>query len=190
MKTSEKRQMAILALMRHKDSQLSDYKKLVIIQYTNKQDLPAIAVFGRQGAKPLSHYYFRTLDDRSKFLQETKDRQDQVIASEERQKVLYEQDKAKYVPGAILYSSWGYEQTNVDFYLITKRTPNAVWLVEIGSTTKETGFMSGETVPDKNVIKSDKPFMRRFNKWGSLSISSYQGLALYNGQPKYCSWYA
>ena len=35
--------------------------------------------------------------------------------------------------GDVLYSSWGYDQTNASFYEIVKRTPKMVTLVEVGA---------------------------------------------------------
>src|SRR5579872_670440 len=34
----------------------------------------------------------------------------------------------KIEPGAILYSSWGYDQTNIDFYLVTRSTKSSAWI--------------------------------------------------------------
>jgi len=49
--------------------------------------------------------------------------------------------------GDILVSSWGYDQTNVDFYAVTKVSGKRVWIREIAADYQETGFMSGKTWP-------------------------------------------
>lgn len=49
--------------------------------------------------------------------------------------------------GDILYSSWGYDQTNVEFYAVTKVSGKRVWVREIASDYEATGFMSGKTWP-------------------------------------------
>jgi len=52
----------------------------------------------------------------------------------------------KIEPGAILYSSWGYDQTNIDFYYVTRATAKSCWIVPMSSClVEQTGFMS-ETV--------------------------------------------
>jgi hypothetical protein len=35
----------------------------------------------------------------------------------------------QYEPGAVVDHSWGYDQTNHDFFVITKRTGDTVWLL-------------------------------------------------------------
>ena len=53
----------------------------------------------------------------------------------------------KIEPGAILYSSWGYDQTNIDFYYVTRTTKSSAWIVPMSSEIEElTGFMSENVV--------------------------------------------
>jgi hypothetical protein len=57
--------------------------------------------------------------------------------------------------GDVLVSSWGYDQTNVDYYKVTRRTEASVWLVKIGQkhVPGSEGFMSEQVVPDpENVL--------------------------------------
>jgi hypothetical protein len=39
----------------------------------------------------------------------------------------------KIEPGAILYSSWGYDQTNIDFYMVTRTTAKSAWIVPMSN---------------------------------------------------------
>lgn len=50
-------------------------------------------------------------------------------------------------PGAILYSSWGYDQTNVDWYMVTRTTRASAWIVPMSAHEEQTGFMSGQASP-------------------------------------------
>lgn len=50
-------------------------------------------------------------------------------------------------PGAILYSSWGYDQTNVDYYMVTRTTKASAWIVPMTAHEEQTGFMSGQASP-------------------------------------------
>lgn len=53
-----------------------------------------------------------------------------------------------FAPGMILVSTWGYEQTNVDFYLVTRTTERTVWLRPIAQhVERPTGFMAEVVVP-------------------------------------------
>ena len=50
-------------------------------------------------------------------------------------------------PGAILCSSWGYDQTNVDYYVVTRTTRASAWIVPMTAHEEPTGFMSGRPTP-------------------------------------------
>jgi hypothetical protein len=50
-------------------------------------------------------------------------------------------------PGAILYSSWGYDQTNIDYYMVTRTTAKSAWIVPMTAHEEQTGFMSGQASP-------------------------------------------
>lgn len=56
-----------------------------------------------------------------------------------------------YKVGDILYTSWGYEQTNVEFFKVVRVLEKAVEVVAIGASVEETGFMSGETRPNPDI---------------------------------------
>lgn len=86
--------------------------------------------------------------------------------------------------GDILYRSWGYDQTNVDFYQVVKRTPKSVMVVPIHGETTEDGFMCGTTIPVKDSFREASPVSKRIRKGGAGDLSLWDGL------PKRCSWYA
>ena len=51
--------------------------------------------------------------------------------------------------GDIVYNSWGWEQTNIDFYVVTRRTASTVNLCPIASKVVETTqYMSEKVVAD------------------------------------------
>lgn len=115
-----------------------------------------------------------------------------------------------YQPGAIIDSSWGYDQTNIDFYRIEKRTGLMVILAPLQSTLTETVFMSGDRLPtatpkdyltDHDVAwgnkdkENPKPTFRRklrLGKDGTPSglVISHGWASLWNGKPVTCSCYA
>jgi hypothetical protein len=57
-------------------------------------------------------------------------------------------------PGAIMVCSWGYDQTNVDYYMVTRVTAKSCWILPMSSHETETGFMSGRATPVAPVTKS------------------------------------
>lgn len=108
-----------------------------------------------------------------------------------------------YIEGAIVYSSWGYEQTNIDFYKITKRTASTVTLQPIGQKREATGDMTWKVMPDPDNVL-DKPALRRkvciSKRWvqgqqieeeiGMRFEPSYGWIGLWDGKPKHASGYA
>ena len=55
--------------------------------------------------------------------------------------------------GDILYSSWGWEQTNIDFYQVIAIRGSAIDLRQLDQRTTEDGYMCGTTVPLPDVFK-------------------------------------
>lgn len=101
-----------------------------------------------------------------------------------------ESPKANVNVGDIFSCSWGYEQTNVDFYKIVAVLPNSVKYVSIGETRNYNGPMSGECMPNENAIGTDVKTARiKVETDGSVhfKISSYSTAFPWNGKPQFFS---
>ena len=84
--------------------------------------------------------------------------------------------RAEVKVGDIFVCSWGYEQTNIDFYKITAVTGASVKYVSIGADRKYTGPMHGETTPNLNSVGTNESIARiRVDGTGKVSfrINSY-----------------
>lgn len=106
--------------------------------------------------------------------------------------------------GDIFYNSWGYDQTNIDFYQVVKTTAKSVRLARIKSGRVEgsEGFMSERCVPlaDEFVLDRDGnrkeatkfPYQPSWRSDGSWAINfTYGGGDLFTeGSSLYRSWYA
>lgn len=91
--------------------------------------------------------------------------------------------------GDIIYSSWGYEQTNIDWYEVVAIKGKKVTVESIGGDLTESGFMSGYTTPNKNIRTGN--FSNHIVQYGNqLKFKSYAYGYLWDGTKKYCSWYA
>jgi hypothetical protein len=49
--------------------------------------------------------------------------------------------------GDIVNTSWGYDQTNVEFYVVTRATKSSVWVRRVKADGEATGYMCGRTWP-------------------------------------------
>lgn len=93
--------------------------------------------------------------------------------------------------GSILYTSWGYEQTNIDFYqvieLIGKSTVVLRELAQEKITERNDGFF-GKTKAKPNCF-IDEPFRKRADAQGRVRINSFSHTSLWDGAPLYYSSY-
>jgi hypothetical protein len=101
--------------------------------------------------------------------------------------------------GDILVSSWGWEQTNVDFYQIISVKGLSVTFRPINSNLKvDDNFqsMSGRVTAKKDsFVANSEPITKRVMTYNGgqsvyLNLNSYSHANLWDGQSKYCSWYA
>ena len=94
--------------------------------------------------------------------------------------------------GDILSSSWGYDQTNVNFYEVVRATTKTVWLRERGKAISSGNGLSPmagyATLADGFV--SDKLIQCRPSQSGYCRVHSSAVASLWDGKPEYVSWYA
>ena len=95
--------------------------------------------------------------------------------------------------GSVFVSSWGYEQTNVSFYRVIKRTAKMVTLQRIGSETMTTQTaMSGTVIPDFSRPMGE-PFRVKIHTYSDrpcVAISSYETARLWDGTEQFTSSWA
>ena len=88
-------------------------------------------------------------------------------------------NKDRLTVGEILSSSWGYEQTNCDFYQIVKVSDKSIWLREIETESKPCNYMSYEVKPLKDKFKEDSKVIRKTIK-NYMKLNDFQFLDHYN----------
>lgn len=92
--------------------------------------------------------------------------------------------------GDILVSSWGYEQTNVNYFQVLRITGKSVEIQGIRKHSHgEDGFMTGKCEPIANDFFGKK-MMKRYVPGQSIRISSYEYASKWDGKPDRQSWYA
>lgn len=166
------------------------YCDLTIVTYD--KDQPHVCIWRRKLKNPSYHYRFETPALRAKFIEHRK--ADALRQAQEKELCIEEQKRqqaetlAKIKCGDIFVSTWGFEQTNADFYQVTKISGSSIEIQRVSAEIKETGFMCGTStpIPDKFI----GPAMRkRIGGEGHISINSYSSASLWNGKPVSCSWY-
>ena len=189
-KKTTKQQMIINSFLEQEDAKFIEagHAKIVTYIISEKQQFCYI-LFHKGCVKPLQHHAFDSVEERKKYLDAVITKQ---IADKEREdaELKARRDKAieKYVVGAVLYSSWGYEQTNIDFYQILEVKGITLTLQPIRQNRTYSRDDSGKCTAIKDDFFGDK-FKARINKWGRVKITEYSNASIYDGSELYWSNY-
>jgi len=178
--------------------------------YFSETLLKAIFYAGKS-SKSWWFYRFKTLDEMIKRIYESVDRHierenEKLQKREELKKAMQVFKAADYfTPGDIVVNTWGYEQTNVDFYQVTEVLNKKIRVRKIGAEiVNATGPMSANVMPVKDSFCDNSESSRNvsllslkaeINVSGVVSCricdpQSYYYFHKWDGKPQYCSWYA
>ena len=185
---------------RHSDVVMSSYKDIKIIRATSPKDQPILIVFRGRSAKAISNYYYRSYELREDAIKGFKKRADEHEEYDLKKKA---DKKALGSPkseiGTIFVDSWGYDQTNVDYYQIIERPSKHFAVVrQIGSSMVEgsAGYDCCNVVPVKDSFCGD-PFRAKLslNSFSGKGVEnfktrSYSSAHTWDGRENYKSWYA
>jgi hypothetical protein len=112
-----------------------------------------------------------------------------AIWKEER-KAKTEELKNQIKVGSIFCYSWGWEQTNIDFYQVTEIKGNKLTIREIGMrSVDEVSSMADHVVPVPNHFVG-QPESVRLNSYGSINRSCGTANLTDTTSKHYRSWYA
>lgn len=93
--------------------------------------------------------------------------------------------------GDVFYSSWGYDQTNIDFYVVeATKGKTMCYLVPVGNKTVENQGSADYVVPaigtSPGYSRYGKGVWKKYNpKYKSFTMSSYETAHKWDGKPKY-----
>lgn len=88
--------------------------------------------------------------------------------------------------GSIFYNSWGYDQTNIDFYEVVEAKGMTVTVREIGQRRDRTYHDGGTCTPTKGQFKGE-PMQKRLRAHRNgiyITMNSYGSCSLWDGTPK------
>ncbi len=102
--------------------------------------------------------------------------------------------------GDVIYNSWGYEQTNIEFYQVIEVLGKKIRVRELKQKIHEcTGSMSASVIPVLNDFLEDKELLllTKPNVYPDGRVEakicnpkSFYYFNKWDGTPKYSSWYA
>ena len=173
----------------------------IVYTYTSRQGRPAAIAYTGKRTKPTWHYQFKSIDQRDMMITRLFDNVAYTESRKAERKAERASFKHGFVVGDILYSSWGYEQTNIEFYEIVATTAKTVTFREIAQHAKSEGFMSHEVTPrpgeyiSKEYTRRVDACRRESSDKGAVNFAEHEGgyvrrLWAWDGKPKHATSYA
>lgn len=170
-------------------AELTEYEGCSFITYINEKGLNTLAYFGPKSQKPQGHIAFRTIEKMINYMVRVANNIDSRIKEKKQRAEKAKEAAAAMKVGDVLNTSWGYEQTNVEFYQIIEKKGMTVTLQELGhSLAKDNGNMSEDVIPNFH-NKIGEPFKKRVSSGGYVKINSSAYASQWNGRPCYTSYY-
>lgn len=175
-----------------------EYPEVKCVMYIHNE-LQIILVWEGSRKKPVK--YARYSD--AKYFQESVEMEKRMVERRIQEiKDFEEKCKAKCIDilencdvGDVLYSSWGFEQTNIDFYQVVAKKGKKFSFRRLKSICDYNAHtMQGQKVPDVDNFWSDEIIEKSLSKYGNFKLSSYQSLSpleyeLEDGKKVYKSQY-
>ena len=175
-----------------KHNRIIEEKDCKIIIYVDDKTLSAKCFIKKQ-VKPKFYIKFQTKEsikqyidefihsEKAYFLQTKKFKEEQA----EKTKALIKNIKVD----DIFKCSWGYDQTNNDYYQVVKVNKKTATFRQIRSTKRWTHSMSGSERPDWNdFIETAEPFTKVIK--ARIKLNSYSSMTKWDGEENYFSEYA
>lgn len=151
------------------------------VVYANGDDLkPVVMGFSGNRSKPDFHIRFQTpgrcLDHVHNWVRKLQNHQQELAQRREERKAFQHTLKK----GDILYSSWGYEQTNIEFWEVVSVSSRTVEIQQLSQNRK--GFLQGETtpIPGEAIGSPKRVVVRQDNR---LKVHDHADARPWHGQP-------
>lgn len=157
---------------------------------------PVGIAFKAKAKNALQRYRFRTAERRDQWRDELIQAYQARAERMAKRKAERQNFEHNVKVGDIFYTSWGYEQTNIDFYQVIEVKGKFATIRQIaGEVTDYHSSMSGEKVatPGAFLERSEpirKMILRGYNGEPYMKISSFEYASPWDGKPKsWSSWY-
>ncbi len=162
----------------------------VVAYKFESQGNPALMLFVGKSNKPLIHCRFHSEESREQKIQTVVANVESDIKRKESRKVT-QQQPSKLTVGDILYTSWGYEQTNVEFFQVVKTMGiRTVELMRINSRMIDSlSDYTDEVMPIKDSFitegyRSHENGTYRVKDGTTVTFNSYKNGYLWDGKPQ------
>jgi len=143
-------------------------------------------------SEPDNRYYYRKLEQRNEAIEDSKNNSDSWTEYDNKKKREAKEFITSLKIRDILVSSWGYDQTNIDFYQVTKIVSSKmIEITPIGQNWHEAkGSFMSEYVTAKKDAFTGNSMRKRVTKGDYINLTSYSGCHKWDGQKMLQSHYA
>lgn len=167
-----------------------------------KSDPLVVKMWYPKATNPCCNFRFRSEERRDSFIQERVQAYIQRQGIKQERKISRAGDPADYTkvkPGMIFSYSWGYDQTNAEYWQVVSVAGQMATIREIGHATVKgsEGFDSERVQPDIGAfLASSKPTKKRilFENINGEKVPYFSmkfgRASVWNGLAQYSSWYA
>ncbi len=167
----------------------------LLVFHTERPEVQRVhlMIWQPKAIKPYFNYLVKH-EDLQKYIDDHNSRllkyQEDLKQRKLRNKVTPEKIKSLSI-GSIFYCSWGYEQTNIDFYQVISIKGIMIEIQAIKSSLIEHDTHdSGKVIPLKDEFRGQpiKKKLQCMDNTFRIAIHSFADAYLWDGKPKYCSW--
>ena len=164
----------------------------IVYLYQCDAGVPYAIGYRGKAYRPAFHFRFASEERRTAHV-------DAFFASLERQAAAKAERRAAFSKphtlkvGDVVVNSWGWEQTNIDFYEVIRTSPNYVWLRPIAAEeVEQTGLMQGKKMPRRGQYLAEQPTKHRvYHRDTGPSVNFKHGCGYrWDGTPEWYSCYA
>lgn len=142
---------------------------LHFFNYTDSKGRFISQMFQGKSAKSVG-YAFRTEDSRFKWIAQQVESAEYRIEANARYKAEAAEKKAEMLAtlkvGQILHYSWGYDQTNAEFYQVIERKAKTVVIRQIGRQVRDTSDMTSMVKPARDQFLAKAPMTKLITSHG------------------------
>lgn len=163
-----------------------DDLQLIIYTFDTPRGNPAIMAFKGKANKPAVYKAYFTTEDRDQAVKNIiKNRKSYLASVEKRRKERNKPHTLKV--GDILHCSWGYDQTNNDYFQVTKLIGKTmVEIREIRARVVDTPHMTYQNVAPVADSFKGEPMRKKVDGYhNSVSIYSFANAYPHDGKPDY-----
>jgi hypothetical protein len=183
------------SLRKYDNFKISYVYDIIIVTYDKafgKVIRPCMQVWKQGAAMSFANFYYTKPELREKAIEKYTGMAEDRVSRKIKNTNARKNFKHSLKVGDILHSSWGWEQTNCDFYQVIEVIKSFVVIQRIGSKSVRgsEAYMSDSRLAVKDSFLDEKPIRKKVLLNNCVKINHSSTAYPWDGTPCYCSWYA